>query len=133
MDENEIYEKIREILICAKKYFEKESKSTIEAWLIARDLSMDETAAAVLLTRMREKGLVDNPYSERDMYRITDYGIRELDTMYNPEYQKKVELQRQEERSAAESEKKRQEEREDKKHRDTLRWNKLTRRFLDIA
>lgn len=124
MDDKETYEKIRKILIHLKNDWTNEPESTIIPFQIERDLSIKESEATVLLNRMKERGLVKNPYVEKDMFRITDYGISELDTTYNPEYQKKMAEEQRLREKEEKAKLKKQDEKEDKRHRDALKWTK---------
>lgn len=124
MDDKETYEKIRKILIHLKNDWTNEPQSTVMPFMIERDLSIKESEATVLLNRMEERGLVENPFVEKDMFRITDYGIVELDTTYDPEYQKKMTEEQRLREKEEKAELKKQEEKEDKRHRDTLKWTK---------
>jgi len=124
LDDTETNERIRKILIYAKDDYEKEPRSTVESGSIATDLLIKETDTDVLLSRMYERGLLNNPYTENDMYRITDFGIRELDTTYNPEYRKKLDEEIKLQKLEEQRKKQEQFNIEEKRHHDNLKWSK---------
>ena len=124
MDDKETYEKIRKILNYLKSDWENEPRSAAMPFQIEKNISIERSEAEVLLNRMKERGFVTNPYREQDMFRITDEGISELNTTYDPQYQKKVAEEQRLREIEQQNKIKKQEEKEDKRHSDTLKWAK---------
>jgi len=124
MDDSETSEKFKKILDFLKDDWEKEPQSTVMSFMIEKELSIKKTEADVLLNRLKERGFVKTPFKENDMFRVTDIGIRELETTYNPEYQKQLEKQREDQKEEEEKEQERQEGLEDTRHKDNLKWTK---------
>ena len=57
---------------------------------LVRSLDLEINVARGYLQRLKDRELIDTPYRERDMYEITDLGIRNLETIYNTDYMKQV-------------------------------------------
>lgn len=81
---------IRTILEYMHDEFKKESRSTVMAEDLVEPLKLQENVARGYMQRLSDKGWITTPYKERDMYVITDLGIRNLETLYNPEYMKEL-------------------------------------------
>jgi len=81
---------IKKILDYMHEQFKEEPRHTIMAEDLVRSLDLEINVARGYLQRLKDRGLIDTPYRERDMYAITDLGIRNLETIYNPDYMKQV-------------------------------------------
>ena len=81
---------IKKILDYMHEQFKEEPRHTIMAEDLVRSLDLEINVARGYLQRLKDTELIDTPYRERDMYAITDLGIRNLETIYNPDYMKQV-------------------------------------------
>ena len=124
MDDDETSEKFKKILILLKRDWEENTENTVFPLQIETELSIKENEAEILLNRLEQRGHVFTPLKENDMFRITDDGITALETTYNPEYQEQLLEEQRIKEFDDEQERLRQEKREDKKHKDTIKWTK---------
>jgi len=124
MDDTETFEKFKKILILLKKDWEENIENTVFPLQVETELSINENESELLLNRLKQRGFVYTPFRENDMFRITDKGITELATTHNPEYQEQLLEEQRVREFDDEQEKIRQEKREDKKHKDTIKWTK---------
>ena len=81
---------IKKILDYMHEQFKEEPRHAIMAEDLVKSLDLEVNIARGYLKRLDDRGLIDIPYKERDMYAITDLGIRNLETICNPDYMKEV-------------------------------------------
>ena len=80
----------KKILTYFNQQYGKEPRHAPTVEEISKATGLSEARASGLIERMYQQDWLENPYRERDMYRITDLGIKQLETIYDPEYMKEV-------------------------------------------
>ena len=80
----------KKILTYFKQEYDKEPRYAPMVGKISEVTGLSEARVNGLVERMKQLDWLENPYQERDMYRITDLGIKQLETIYDPEYMKEV-------------------------------------------